>query len=49
MMGEFIYFFLSESWNVFFHHVLHTVTNDVNQIIFTVVQNSVPYLWFTVT
>ena len=30
MTGEFIYFFLSESWNASFHHIVHTVTNDVN-------------------
>ena len=49
MIGEFIYFFLSESWNISFHHVVHTVANDVNQIVLTVFQNSVPYLWFTMT
>ena len=43
------YFFLSETWNVSFHHVIHTVANDMNQIVFTVFQNSVPYLWLTVT
>ena len=42
MTGEFIYVFLSESWNVSFHHVVHTVANNVNQIVFTVFQNSVP-------
>ena len=47
--GKFIYFFLSETWNISFHHVIHTVTNNVNQIVFTVFQNRVPYLWFTVT
>ena len=36
--------FLSETWNVSFHHVIHTVANDMNQIVFTVFQNSVPYL-----
>ena len=44
MTGKFIYFFLSESLNVSFHHVVHTVANDVNQIVFTVFKNSVPFL-----
>ena len=43
MTGKFIYFFLSETWNVSFHHIIHTVANDVNQVVFTVFQNSVPF------
>ena len=49
MTGKFIYFFLSEIWYVYFHHVIYTVANDMNQIVLTGLQNSVPYLWFTVT
>ena len=40
MTGKFIYFFLRKTWNISFHHVVHTVSNDMTQIVFTVFQNS---------
>ena len=49
MKSDFIYFFCVRPGTFPFTMLLHTVANDINQIVFTVFQNSIPYLWLTVT